>query len=167
MAGIPRHWPRSRDCRTDKNSTLVAANPIDIAARQTAEPGFPTTIIEIPTTSCTFRPTATVTATTGCATTCTPTGICFADGTYHLPSDPRAKRRLGLPRWQDRRLTELPVSLEPVTLDCGCTSMAVQPTTVTVCPTATVCRQCQTGWGIVTVTPTTCPAQTPVPLPTA
>ncbi|KAG6368550.1 hypothetical protein INS49_002763 [Diaporthe citri] len=114
--------------------TLVAANPIEIAARQT-EAGYPTTIIEIPTRDCTFRPTATVTATTGCPTTCTPTGLCFSDAA--------------------------------VTLECGCTSMAVQPTTVTVCPTATVCRQCQTGWGIVTVTPTTCPAETPAPLPTA
>ncbi|KAI7773396.1 hypothetical protein LA080_011070 [Diaporthe eres] len=54
--------------------TLVAANPIEIAARQ-----FPTTIIEIPTPDCTFRPTATITATTGCPTTCTPTGLCFSD----------------------------------------------------------------------------------------
>lgn len=134
---------------------------MEIAARQ-----FPTTIIEIPTPDCTFRPTATITATTGCATTCTPSGLCFADGTYHPPPAPRAKRRLGLPRWEDRGLTESPVLLAAVTLGCGCTSMAVQPTTVTVCPTATVCTQCRTGWGIVTVTPTTCPAETPAPLPT-
>ncbi|KAK2598344.1 hypothetical protein N8I77_011764 [Diaporthe amygdali] len=113
--------------------TLVTANPMEVVARQTLS----TITLVVPTTlaeSCTFRPTATVTATTGCPTTCSNVGICFAD--------------------------------YPVTLACGCARMAVQPTTETVCPTATACTQCQTGWGITTITPTTC-LQTPVPLPTA
>ncbi|POS69341.1 hypothetical protein DHEL01_v212263 [Diaporthe helianthi] len=109
------------------SSTLVVANPIEVAARQdvvtTRLPAY-----------CTFRPTATVTATTGCPTTCTNAGMCIADAA--------------------------------VTLECGCPSMAVSPTTTTVCPTETVCRNCQTGWGIVTITPTGCPETvTPVPLP--
>lgn len=80
-------------------STLVAANPIEIIARQT-EPAYITTIIEVPQPDCTFRPTATSTATTGCPTTCTPSGLCFADGTYHPASDPWGTRRLGFSLWR-------------------------------------------------------------------
>ncbi|KAH8771002.1 hypothetical protein F5883DRAFT_713543 [Diaporthe sp. PMI_573] len=116
------------------SSTLVAANPIEVAPRQ----DITTVIVEIPTrlpAYCTFRPTATVTADTGCPTSCTNSGLCFADAA--------------------------------VTLECGCPSMAVSPTTTTVCPTATgSCRNCQTGWGIITITPDDCANVTPVPLPT-
>lgn len=80
-----------------KNSTLVAANPIEVAARQE----FSTVLITVPTglpAYCTFRPTATVTATTGCPTTCTNAGLCFADGTYNMTSGPQGKDTSWPPR---------------------------------------------------------------------
>lgn len=84
-----------------KSSTLVAANPIEVAARQE----FSTVLITVPTglpAYCTFRPTATVTATTGCPTTCTNAGLCFADGTYNITSGPQTR----IPPWPPRANVE-------------------------------------------------------------
>ncbi|EGZ71272.1 hypothetical protein NEUTE2DRAFT_166343 [Neurospora tetrasperma FGSC 2509] len=39
-----------------------------------------------------------------------------------------------------------------VTQSCGCSSVPVVTTTVTLCPTRTPCQQCTTGWGIFTYT---------------
>ncbi|KHE86537.1 hypothetical protein GE21DRAFT_1203872 [Neurospora crassa] len=39
-----------------------------------------------------------------------------------------------------------------VTQPCGCSSVPVVTTTVTLCPTRTPCQQCTTGWGIFTYT---------------
>ncbi|KAK4238979.1 hypothetical protein C8A03DRAFT_14595, partial [Achaetomium macrosporum] len=35
----------------------------------------------------------------------------------------------------------------PVTISCGCPTVVIETQTVTVCPTATPCQQCTTGWG--------------------
>ncbi|KAK4450952.1 hypothetical protein QBC34DRAFT_459338 [Podospora aff. communis PSN243] len=43
-----------------------------------------------------------------------------------------------------------------VTISCGCSRVAISPTTITVCPTKTPCYQCYTGWGTFFVTET-CP----------
>ncbi|KAL0472829.1 hypothetical protein QR685DRAFT_568989 [Neurospora intermedia] len=39
-----------------------------------------------------------------------------------------------------------------LTQSCGCSSVPVVTTTVTLCPTSTPCQQCTTGWGIFTYT---------------
>ncbi|KAK4119978.1 hypothetical protein N657DRAFT_649551 [Parathielavia appendiculata] len=80
--------------------------------------------------SCTYRPTATWFATTGCDIPCPTSPLCIADHFVVLP--------------------------------CGCSSAAVSPTTVTICPTRSPCYQCSTGWGIATITDSKCP-----PSPTA
>ncbi|KAK4190302.1 hypothetical protein QBC35DRAFT_449499 [Podospora australis] len=41
-------------------------------------------------------------------------------------------------------------------LPCGCTLATAIPTTTTICPTRTPCVQCQTGWGLITVTDPSC-----------
>ncbi|KAK0639924.1 hypothetical protein B0T16DRAFT_432486 [Cercophora newfieldiana] len=55
---------------------------------------------------------------------------------------------------------------DAVTIPCGCTSVAIHPTTITVCPTTTPCYQCYTGWGTFFVTqscPSTGSAVAPTP----
>ncbi|KAK0622640.1 hypothetical protein B0T14DRAFT_514190 [Immersiella caudata] len=44
-----------------------------------------------------------------------------------------------------------------VTIPCGCSKVAISPTTITVCPTKTPCYQCYTGWGTFFVTETCAP----------
>ncbi|KAK3948481.1 hypothetical protein QBC32DRAFT_58272 [Pseudoneurospora amorphoporcata] len=39
-----------------------------------------------------------------------------------------------------------------VTKSCGCSSVPIRVTTVTLCPTGTPCMQCTTAWGTFTYT---------------
>ncbi|KAK4187507.1 hypothetical protein QBC35DRAFT_356484, partial [Podospora australis] len=38
-----------------------------------------------------------------------------------------------------------------VTRSCGCPSIEITTTTITICPTRTPCYQCTTGWGTFSV----------------
>ncbi|KAL2258403.1 hypothetical protein VTK26DRAFT_8292 [Humicola hyalothermophila] len=52
----------------------------------------------------------------------------------------------------------------PATISCGCPTVFIETQTVTVCPTATPCWQCTTGWGTFIYTETC--TSTAAPLPT-
>ncbi|KAK3902901.1 hypothetical protein C8A05DRAFT_15104, partial [Staphylotrichum tortipilum] len=56
------------------------------------------------------------------------------------------------------------------TVSCGCPTVFISPTTVTMCATASPCRQCYTGWGTFIYTQpcmTSAKSSTPTGLPSA
>ncbi|KAK3946227.1 hypothetical protein QBC46DRAFT_402596 [Diplogelasinospora grovesii] len=95
--------------------------------------------------SCTTRPTQTFYSTSGCDIACTDTAWCIMDC---KPPDPLTRPYTQLMVNNDMK--------DAVTLSCGCTSVAVRPTTTTICPTKSNCQQCTTGWGIATIMQTGC-----------
>ncbi|KAK3937537.1 hypothetical protein QBC46DRAFT_392471 [Diplogelasinospora grovesii] len=47
-----------------------------------------------------------------------------------------------------------------VTVPCGCPSVSIQPSTTTICASATGCIECTTGWGFFTVSESGCTTAT-------
>ncbi|KAH9894549.1 hypothetical protein F4778DRAFT_783982 [Xylariomycetidae sp. FL2044] len=78
--------------------------------------------------TCVFTGTSKVYPASGCPFDCDPSGFCIED--------------------------------RPITAPCGCTTVSLATATATqtgACATTSPCYNCQTGWGVVTVTESPCP----------
>lgn len=115
------------------DSSVVAAMPQEQG--EAPQVTLTTITIGLPS-SCTMRPTQTITATTGCPTPC----ATWADNCWDDRQFPLYLHDYGTFEALGRIVTN--PNIGAVELECGCPSMTVQPVTETVCPTVTSCVQC-------------------------